>query len=53
MVKSNLKEEERLSEEIQKFNCIYDKGDERYKEKHRKKKHGVKRENAFGYEEGT
>ena len=45
MVKSNLKEEERLAEEIRKFPCLYDKSNEGYKEKDREKnawRHGVK-----------
>ena len=42
MVKSNLKEEERLAEEIRKFPCLYDKSNEGYEEKDRKKTHGVK-----------
>ena len=42
MVKSNLKEEERLAEEIRTFPCLYDKSNESYKEKYRKKMHGVK-----------
>ena len=37
MVKSNLKEEERLVEEIRQFPCLYYKGNERYKEKDSKK----------------
>ena len=41
MVKSNLKEEERLAEEIRKFSCLYDKSNEDYKEKDYKKTHGV------------
>ena len=42
MVKSNLKEEERIPEEIWKFPCLYDKSNEGYKEKDRKKTHGMK-----------
>ena len=44
MVKSNLKEEERVAEEIQRFPCLYDKNNGGYKEKNRKKKktHGMK-----------
>ena len=41
MTKSNLKEEEKLAEEIQKFPCLYDKSSG-YKEKIGKKMHGVK-----------
>ena len=37
MTKSNLKEEEKLAEEIQKFPCLYDKNSG-YKEKNREKK---------------
>ena len=42
MVELNLKEEERLAEEIRKFSCLYDTGN-------------TWREvgNALGYEEGT
>ena len=52
MVKSNLKEEERLAEEIRKFPCLYGKSHKEYKEKDRGKNvwHEVK--NALGYEEG-
>ena len=42
MVKSYLKEKERISEEIRKFPCLYDKGNGGYKEKDREKTHGVK-----------
>ena len=42
MVKSNLKEEERLAEEIRKFPCLYDKGNEGYKGKDREKTYDVK-----------
>ena len=38
MVKSNLKEEERLAEEIPKLPCLYDKSNDGYKEKDREKK---------------
>ena len=41
MVKSNLKEEERLAEEIRKFPCLHDKSNEGYKEKDREKKRVV------------
>ena len=41
MVKSNLKEE-RIAEKIRKFPCLYDKGNKGYKEKGKKKMHGVK-----------
>ena len=33
VVKSYLKKEERIAEKIRKFPCLYDKGNERYKEK--------------------
>ena len=33
MIKLNLKEEESITEEKRKFPCIYDKGNEGYKEK--------------------
>ena len=33
MIKLNLKEEESIAEEERKFPCIYDKGNEGYKEK--------------------
>ena len=42
MVKSNLKEEKRIAEEIRKFPCLYDKSNEGHKEKDREKTHGVK-----------
>ena len=42
MVKSYLKEEESIAEKIQKFPCLCHKGNEGYKEKDRKKTHGVK-----------
>ena len=51
MVKSNLKEEERLPKEIRKFPCLYDKGNEGYKEKDRNKNGWREVENALGYEE--
>ena len=38
MVKSNLKEGERLVEEIPKLPCLYGKSNEGYKEEDRKKK---------------
>ena len=41
MVKSYLKKEERIAEKIQKFPCLYDKGNEGYKEKW-EKMHGKK-----------
>ena len=53
MVKSNLKEEERLAEEIRKFPCLYDKSNEGYKEKDRKKNAWREVENTLGHEEGT
>ena len=53
MVKSNLKEEERLAEQIRKFPYLYDKGNEGYKGKHREKNVWREVENALGYEEGT
>ena len=52
MTKSNLKEEEKLAEEIQKFPCLYDKSSG-YKEKNRKKNAWCEVENTLGYEEGT
>lgn len=52
MVKLNLKEEERLVEEIRKFPWFYDKGNRGYEEKG-KKMHGVNNENAIGFEEVT
>ena len=36
MAKSCLKEEERIAEEFRKFPCLYDEGNEGYKEKDRK-----------------
>ena len=42
MVKSYLKEEERIAEKIRKFPCLYYKGNKGYKEKDRKKTHDVK-----------
>ena len=42
MVKSYLKEEERIAEKIRQFPCLYDKSNEGYKEKDRKKTHDVK-----------
>ena len=33
MIKSYLKQEERIAEKIQKFPCLYHKGNEVYKEK--------------------
>ena len=48
MVKSNLKEEERLAEEIRKFPCLYDKSNEGYKEKDRKKNTWREVENTLG-----
>ena len=41
MVKSYLKEE-RIAEKIRKFPCLYHKGNEGYKEKDKKKTHGMK-----------
>ena len=38
MVKSYLKEEERIAEKIQKFSCLYDKGNTKGIKKIRKKK---------------
>ena len=52
MVKSNLKEEERLTEEIRKFPCLYDKSNEGYKEKDREKNAWREVENPLGFEEG-
>ena len=37
-----MKEEERIAEKIRKFPCLYHKGNEEYKEKDKKKTHGVK-----------
>ena len=42
MVKLNLTEEKRLAEQIRKFSCLFEKGNEGYKEKDKKKTHGVK-----------
>ena len=42
MVKSYLKEEERIAEKIWKLPCLYHKGNKGYKEKDNKKTHGVK-----------
>ena len=53
MVKPNLKEEERLAEEVRKLPCLYDKSNEGYKEKVRKKNAWREVENTLGYEEGT
>ena len=53
MVKSNLKEEGRLAEEIRKFPCLYDRSNEGYKEKVRKKNAWCEVENTLDYEEGT
>ena len=50
---SNLREEERLAKEVRKFPCLYDKGNEDYKEKDRKKNAWLAVENALGYDEGT
>ena len=52
MVKSNLKEEERLAKEIRKFPCLYDKSNKVYKENDRKKNAWLEVENFLGYEEG-
>ena len=46
MIKSNSKEEERLVEEMRKFPYLYDKSNKGYKEKDRKKMHGVKLSSA-------
>ena len=53
MVNSNLKEEEKLAEEIRKFPCLYHKGKEGYKEKDRNKNAWREVENTLAYEEGT
>ena len=53
MGESNLKEEERLAEEIQKLPCLYDKGNEGYKEKDRKKNAWCEVEKALSFEEDT
>ena len=53
MVKSNLKEEKRLAEEMRKFSCLYDKSNEDYKEKDSEKNAWREVENTLGYEEGT
>ena len=42
MVKSYLKEEERIAEKIQKFSCLYDKGNTKDINKIRKKTRDVK-----------
>ena len=42
MVKSYLKEEERIGEKILKFPCLYQKGNKGYKEKDGKKTHDMK-----------
>ena len=42
MVKLDLKEEERIGEKIWRFPCLYDKGNEGYKEEDREKMHGKK-----------
>ena len=42
MIKLNLKDKERIAEEIQKFPFFYDKDNEGYKKNDRKKSHGVK-----------
>ena len=51
--KSNLKEEERLVEEVQKSLCLYDKSNKSYKEKKPEKSISLGLENAFGYDECT
>ena len=68
MVKSNLKEEERLAEEIRKFLSLYDKSNERfipsvafvikakefsYFRKRLEKNAWCEVENALDYEDGT
>ena len=42
MVKSYLKEEERIAEKIQKFPCLIHRGNKGYKEKDSRKSHGMK-----------
>ena len=42
IVKSYLKGQKRIAEKIRRFPCLYDKGNEGYKEKDTKKTHGVK-----------
>ena len=42
MVKSYFKEEKGIAEKIRKFPFLYHKGNEGYKEKNKKKTHGVK-----------
>ena len=42
MVKSYLKEEERIAEKIRKFPCLYGKDSKGYKEKDWEKTYGVK-----------
>ena len=51
--KSNLKEDERLAKQVRKFPYVYDKRDESYQEKSRKKNLRSAVKNAFGREEGT
>ena len=41
MTKLNLKED-KITEEIQKLHCLYDKDKEEYKENKRTKTHGIK-----------
>ena len=51
--KSNLKEDERLAKQVRKSPYLYDKRDESYQEKSRKKNVRSAVKNAFGREEGT
>ena len=51
--KSNIQESEILSEEVQKYQCLYDKADMGYKEKDRRANAWRTVDEALGYEEGT
>ena len=52
MIESNLKEDERIVEEVRKFYCLYGKGNKRYKEKDWKKNVWFEKDNALSYKEG-
>ena len=46
MVKSNVKEEQRLGKQVRKIPCLYDKGNEDYKKGSRKKQIWITVKNA-------
>ena len=51
--KCDIQEDERLSVEVQKYSCLYDKSLKSYKEKDRKKNAWMKIDETLGYEEGN